>query len=231
MLLDRYTSASARTRRCVVIHFDFRYLEDVVLVWWSGRPARIAVAARSMVVEQMRNVKSRGGIPSLPPVVPEPRARHTRHILRESRLLHAVQIEVRAIRQPIQAIFVEFRGQIRRGGEINSRLVSGGSGLLVRIVNAFILAACDNLDIGFLTGALVEEWARDCPGDGADLHRRAHAPVEDVLLCGGDLGAEDGHGGLPSWYRELQSTVFDSYVPNGVVLGVWGSADVVSAYS
>ena len=115
---------------------------------------------------------------------------------------------------------MEFSGQIRRGGEFNSRLVSGGSGLLVRIVNAFILAACDHLDIGFLIVTLVKEWARDCPGDAADLHHCAHTPVEDALLCSGDLSAEYGRGGLPSWHFELQSAILDGYIFGSVVLGV-----------
>lgn len=115
---------------------------------------------------------------------------------------------------------MEFRGQICRGGEFTSRLASGESGLLVRIVNAFMLAPCDNLDIGFLIVALVKEWARDCTGDAADLHHCAHAPVEDALLCGGDLGAEYGRGVLPSWYFELQSAIFDHYIFGSVVLGV-----------
>ena len=111
-------SASARTCRCIVIHFNLRYLENVILAWWSGRPRRIAVAARSIVsapmlfwhqasiAKQTRNVKSGG---SLPPVIPQPRTLCTRHIPRQARLLHTVQIEVRTIRQPIQAIFMHLR--------------------------------------------------------------------------------------------------------------------------
>lgn len=47
---SKILSASARTRRCVVIHFDLRYHQDVVLGWWSGRPFWIAVAARSITL-------------------------------------------------------------------------------------------------------------------------------------------------------------------------------------
>ena len=37
-------SASARTRRSIVIHFNRRYHEDVVVAGWSGRPFGITVA-------------------------------------------------------------------------------------------------------------------------------------------------------------------------------------------
>lgn len=96
-------------------------------------------------------------------------------------------------------------------------------------MNAFIRATCDDLDVGFLTIALVKECARNGPGDAADLHHCAHAAVEDVLLRGGDLGAEDGRGGLPSWYLELQCAIFDRYIFDGVGLGVWDGGDVVGA--
>ena len=37
-------SASALTRRSVVIHFNRRDHEDVVVAGWAGRPSRITVA-------------------------------------------------------------------------------------------------------------------------------------------------------------------------------------------
>lgn len=93
-------------------------------------------------------------------------------------------------------------------------------GHLVRVVNAFEIPARDDLDIDFLAIDLVKKRARNCAGDAADLHHRAHAGVENTLLCGVDLGAENGRSGLPSGYLELQSAIFDSYIIGSVVLAV-----------
>lgn len=124
---------------------------------------------------------------------------------------------------------MELGGQIRRGVERGGGLVGGGDGLLVRVVHAFVRAAGDDFDVGFLAVAVVEEGARYCAGDATNLHHCAHAAVEDGLVYGVDFGAEDGRGGLPPWYLELQSAVCDSYVLGSVILRVGRGADVVGA--
>ena len=105
---------------------------------------------------------------------------------------------------------------------------------MVGVVDTFGLAAGKDFDVGFLVVAFrdtgfVKEWARYCPGDGADLHHCAHAAVQDVFLCGVDFGAEDGRGGLPSWYLELQGAILDYYVSSSVELRVGFGVNGVSA--
>ena len=53
--IDGMGSASALTRRSVVIHFDLGNHEDVVLAGWSGRPFRIAVAANEITIALARD--------------------------------------------------------------------------------------------------------------------------------------------------------------------------------
>ena len=125
----------------------------------------------------------------LPPIVPQPLARHRGHIGRETRLQSPVEVEVRPIRQPIEAILVESRRQVRGQGQLLGRLGTVGVELLVRVMDAFVRAAGQDFDVGFLGVILVKEWARYGSGDGADLHRCAHAAVQNGVFFGVDLGA------------------------------------------
>ena len=52
-------STGAHTSRCIVIHFNLRNHENVVLEWWSGRPFLIAVAARSLTLAHASLVSSK----------------------------------------------------------------------------------------------------------------------------------------------------------------------------
>lgn len=98
-------------------------------------------------------------------------------------------------------------------------------------MNALVRAAGNSFNIGFLIIVLVKEWGRNCSGNAADLHHCAHAAVQDVLFCGGDFGAEDWRGVLSTWYLELQSAIFDSYIFGGKVprVGRGIGSDLVGA--
>lgn len=52
---DGIHSARTLTRRSIVIHFDLGNHEDVVLAGWSGRPFRIAVAAKEITIALARD--------------------------------------------------------------------------------------------------------------------------------------------------------------------------------
>ena len=99
-------------------------------------------------------------------------------------------------------------------------------------MDAFVRAAGQDFDVGFLGVFLVKELARYGSGDGANLHRCAHAAVQNGVFCGVDFGAEDGGGLLPAWYLELHGAVLEGYVVDGVVLRVGRGAagvDVIGA--
>ena len=95
----------------------------------------------------------------LPPIVPQPLARLSRHIIRETRLQCPIEIKIGPIRQPIQTILVIPSRQIRSQGEALRRLGSRGISLLVGVVNAFEGASGKDFDVGFLVIAFVEEGA------------------------------------------------------------------------
>ena len=87
----------------------------------------------------------------LPPIVPDPLARHSGHVVRETRLQQPIEVEVGPIRQPIQAILVESSRQVRSQGQILSRLGTVSIELLVRVMNAFVRATGKDFDVGFLS--------------------------------------------------------------------------------
>ena len=59
-------------------------------------------------------------------------------------------------------------------------------------MHALVRTAGDDLNVHFLVAVFVEEGAVARTGDGAGFHRGAHAAVEDVVVLGVDLGAQDG---------------------------------------
>lgn len=95
----------------------------------------------------------------LPPIVPQPLARHSGHVVGETRLQLPIEVEVGAIRQPIQAIFVESSRQVRSQGKFLSRRGSVFIERLVRVMNAFLRATGKDFDVGFLIVTFVKEWA------------------------------------------------------------------------
>ena len=97
-----------------------------------------------------------------------------------------------------------------------------GVGLLVRVMHALEGVAGDELDVHFGVVVFVEEGAVTGSRDGAGFHRRADAAVEDVIVLGRDLGAEDRRRGLASGNFELQSLRSDDDVVGGIQLGEWG---------
>ena len=95
----------------------------------------------------------------LPPVVPQPLARHSGHVGGETRLQLPIEVEVGPIRQPIQAIFVESSRQVPSQGELLSRRDIVFIERLVRVMNAFVRATGKDFDVGFLVVTFVEERA------------------------------------------------------------------------
>ena len=95
----------------------------------------------------------------LPPVVPYPLARLSRHVLRETDLQYTIEVEVGPIRQPIQAVLVKSSRQVRIQGQLLSRRVIVGIDLLVRVMNTFVRTAGKDFDVGFLTVDFVKKRA------------------------------------------------------------------------
>ena len=157
---------------------------------------------------------------SLPPVVPKPAASDGWHIGLQALLQGAIEIEIRAIREPVNSVFLKSSRCIGCKSHANRCSLRFDRGLLVGVVHALPCITRDNLDVNLMIVVFVKECAMACARDRAGLECGAYTAVENVLILSGDLSSEDGRLSLASRHLELQTSTIDCDIGCSVLLRV-----------
>ena len=156
---------------------------------------------------------------SLPPIVPKPAASDGWHIGLQALLQGAIEIKIRAIRKPVNSVFLKSSCCIGCKSHADCCGFRFDRGLLVCVVHALPCVARDELDVNFMIVVFVEECAMACARNRACLECGAYTAVEDVFILSGDLSSENGRLSLASRHLELQTSTIDCDIGCSVLLG------------